>query len=651
MPPKGGAQQQLRRQRLAAGVGDERPSQLANFLLEQWSFGQLSTPMVQRIAHHAHADGVDLPEVVRLAGLGAGGRLPGNTHRDLLAATGDMPFKRALSTFMVPYRHGLRGVRAVPQEMLLPHLVVAELYEAYPDEFSTRLLGSDGLGDTSRLQSFWESMEQRHPGVRGNAMLDVASWQQCFIPLAVHGDGVPVSGVGKSWSKSFESYSFNSLLGRGSTLQFQFLIAGIFKHLASTSAVGHTQRRVWRKMCWSLTALWHGVHPAEDEYGRAWPAGSRQRARQGSPLCGGYRGVVWALRGDLEYFSYTLNFPHFNARAPCALCAANADTRPHNDFREGAAWRGTVYDEAAFRARLQEREGGIHQIFGVPSVGVYTVTVDLLHVKHLGVDAFFMGSVLWVLTHEVMGGALVVVFSRGEGKLSRTGRRERQGNTMTRLGSGPCLMPTPGTAEENTQALWEQLQGWYREHRCHNRFQNLRLSMFEKEAHYPRLKGKAAEIRSLVPALRDIAGELLGASRTHRAIKLALGASATMEEILDAHAAEPVLPRDDVVRFQQAAFRYLQLQTMLAAESAAAGALLWQVTVKAHWLAHGALLSGVMNPRLGWTYAGEDFQQRVRAIMQKCLRGTRAELATRKLMDKYVTGMHVKMKGLGRVLR
>ena len=34
------------------------------------------------------------------------------------------------------------------------------------------------------------------------------------IPLAIHGDGTPVTGVGKAWSKQYDVWSWCSLLGQ-----------------------------------------------------------------------------------------------------------------------------------------------------------------------------------------------------------------------------------------------------------------------------------------------------------------------------------------------------------------------------------------------------------------------------------------------------
>ena len=60
-------------------------------------------------------------------------------------------------------------------------------------------------------------------------------WKKC-IPLALHGDGVPVTGIGKSWSKSVDVWSWCSCLVRRTTLESNFVIICIYAMLMSNVA-------------------------------------------------------------------------------------------------------------------------------------------------------------------------------------------------------------------------------------------------------------------------------------------------------------------------------------------------------------------------------------------------------------------------------
>ncbi len=74
-----------------------------------------------------------------------------------------------------------------------------------------------------QLVHFWDGMAA-HPALAAHPMLGVDDWSRTFIPLSLHGDGVPVTGVGKAWSKGVESYSFTSVLAEGTRTLKHWLI-------------------------------------------------------------------------------------------------------------------------------------------------------------------------------------------------------------------------------------------------------------------------------------------------------------------------------------------------------------------------------------------------------------------------------------------
>ena len=66
---------------------------------------------------------------------------------------------------------------------------------------------------------------------------------------------------------------------------------------------------------------------------------------------------------------------------------------------------------------------------------------------------------------------------------------------------------------------------------------------------------------------------------------------------------------------------------------------LFNFTIKSHYLAHIALSSRYINPRLAWCYAGEDFMQKVKTIVASTQRGTQCHLVSKKAMQKYCQGL------------
>ena len=67
--------------------------------------------------------------------------------------------------------------------------------------------------------------------------------------------------------------------------------------------------------------------------------------------------------------------------------------------------------------------------------------------------------------------------------------------------------------------------------------------------------------------------------------------------------------------------------------------LLFNFTIKFHYLAHIAFYSRYFNPRLAWCYSGEDFMQKVKRIVAACAPATSAQLVPTKAMAKYASGL------------
>ncbi len=83
-----------------------------------------------------------------------------------------------------------------------------------------------------------------------------------IVPLALHGDGTPCSGVGKSWGRMMDFWTFSSLVAWSGFSEFvRFLVYCIQAPLRRKE----TLPPVFRKMAWSFDALQKGEWPAVDE--------------------------------------------------------------------------------------------------------------------------------------------------------------------------------------------------------------------------------------------------------------------------------------------------------------------------------------------------------------------------------------------------
>jgi hypothetical protein len=310
---------------------------LAKLLLERWSWGDLSAPSIQSIAAAAIDDGAKGKELDILSRLGSKGAYPNNAHRDLERHLAPTPISEAISTIGVFMRKGQGHITKVEHPILLPHELFAKLYEHRPDEFFQRLCN----GSTDNIGKFWDAMLRppAHPACDGHTLHTIPNFKQVLIPLAFHGDGVPVAGVGRAWQKSLDVYSWCSLLSTGSTLRANFLIYAIYDKLTIKSGDMSAFGVFIELLAWSLRALYEGKWPTMDVHGRPI-----RDARAGTPLAGGFRGVLWVVRGDLELMNQKLGLENYNSNTPCACCRANTSNRPWTDGRATAAWRNTVWN-------------------------------------------------------------------------------------------------------------------------------------------------------------------------------------------------------------------------------------------------------------------------------------------------------------------
>ena len=181
--------------------------------------------------------------------------------------------------------------------MLYPHELFASLYRHYNQAFMARIAGSK-----KKIKSFWESVSDtvqymNHP------IKNVANHKSRAIPIFLHGDGVPCSGIGKSWSKMFDVWSWGSLLMEdGATWKTNFLILGIHTLLYSSDPLTSTDDDVFTIMCWSLLALYNGRYPPKHWDGSDWIEGSEDYNRRNQPLAGRFCCVLWSIFGCLDHF-------------------------------------------------------------------------------------------------------------------------------------------------------------------------------------------------------------------------------------------------------------------------------------------------------------------------------------------------------------
>ena len=258
-----------------------------------------------------------------------------------------------------------------------------------------------------------------------------------------------------------------------------------------------------------------------------------------------------------------------------------------------------------------------HPLFQLVHRGVSILTVypDLMHCKHLGVDMYFFGTILTILVYDIL----------------------------------------PGSPNWNIIELFGKIKKYYKEHKIKNRFAGLCLSMIGNVRHpwtKPQmLKGKAAEIKDFGGALLELWRTYMhttGPSETtHRKILLALELNCKIEKIVSDHASDWRFEGTTGEDFRSTVFNFLMIFNALGSEYSPSnrtdGKCGFNVTTKAHYLAHCALYALYLNPRLGWCYSGEDMMHHFRDLLQTCTRGNNCWTSVFKFSEKYCVALGLDM--------
>lgn len=365
---------------------------LYSLLISKWSWGVFSAPLVQELADAAVRDGCEDPALKSLASIGSGGRFPGNCHRDILNIVPPTHAHKALSKFQVSIAQRPHGFLEVEHSLLLPHELFHIIYTHHPETFASGILG----GGSDTVELFWHSMSD-HPGYTEHPVKGRPEHKRKAVPIALHGDGVPVSGVGKSWSKSMDAYSWTSLLSRGPTAKVLFLIYIMSPKMVVKMEGRNFMEEFFKRLRWSLYWLFLGVFPLRDHRGVPFPPGSSDARRAGQPLAAGYFGVLWSLRADLDHMAKAYKFPFWNQAEPCGLCRANRTDKPWTDAKTNAAWTNTIWE-----TRPWKEAAARHMLFELPGAGPWLFIPDIMHTLHLGVYSYFLGSVLELLVTQVL---------------------------------------------------------------------------------------------------------------------------------------------------------------------------------------------------------------------------------------------------------
>ena len=84
--------------------------------------------------------------------------------------------------------------------------------------------------DIATLSMFWTAT-QHHPQLAGHPLLQRDEYDKLAVPLGIHGDGVPVIGIGKGWTRMMTIFFGSSLLAKGPSKEIRYYIWSMFDRL------------------------------------------------------------------------------------------------------------------------------------------------------------------------------------------------------------------------------------------------------------------------------------------------------------------------------------------------------------------------------------------------------------------------------------
>ena len=370
----------------------------------------------------------------------------------------------------------------------------------------------------------------------------------CLIGCAIWADGVPFN-FDRSQSMDVVSFLLPGLGGKHEHLRVPLFCIN-HKHCLTHK----TWDDFYSVMRWSFAALASGTMPAVRHDGQAWlKTDAFRKAKSNQVLL--VKGCLAEFRSDWKYLKEAFRFPQHNELAGiCFLCRARPVDIP--DVGLQAGWRSQPLDHWSLLHRIAQQGHSLCPLFGCPGFRSSCCKLDWLHIADQGVTADFLGNLLYYLVDKM---------------------------------AGP-------TKEMRCQNLFLEIEQWYQLFRVTARFDNLTLSMLRKGSASPKLRGKAAEVRMLVP---------FGHAAAQKYLSDQIPKEKTMKEaMVHLQSCYVLLSR---VGFCPSSLAEQGRKFCLLASALHTfhDGVVWRVKPKMHLFLH--LCESGSNPSQHWLYRDEDF--------------------------------------------
>ena len=255
------------------------------------------------------------------------------------------------------------------------------------------------------------------------------------------------------------------------------------------------------------------------------------------------------------------------------------------DNRPGSKWQGLLLTNRSWTKHWQSTS----QLFLLPGFSCWSVALDLMHNLYLGWLQFLYGSIMFLLVFHVLPGEPLA-------NLKHIGAfiKEFQKGDKTRQKFRPRLD---------------------------------KLSMFQKAKGFPKLKGRAADIRGLDKAMMACWEHHLDSDNPqYLQISALLQLNVEVHDVLDRFSPKMgylALPDNVHAEVLPKCFQMVQLHVQLQDHYAATDLQIFNLTSKTHFCLHTMQLSNAIHPYLTWCFKGETKMKAVQRLWKSCLDGNK----------------------------
>ena len=314
-------------------------------------------------------------------------------------------------------------------------------------------------------------------------------------------------------------------------------------------------------------------------------------------------GVIWSIKGDLDWFFKGLGLKSYNRKDPCEFCGCSRKL-PKNmwptNFSAGALWTTNMFTPAQWLA-MQDSPHALFQVFEFLSQ--HNLEADELHILHLGVSQYYLGSILYLLTYD-------------------------------------CLA---GSAIKNVNIVWEMILKEYEIQPGTTEYTKLCISSFVNpqahDKHFPRLKGRGCEVKSLLFPLQSIWEKLKKTGRFYAKVSESFEAMTRVQNIIDEYKDDLFMPEETALELLEETNRFCQTYCWLANASARRHLMLFDVAPKLHWLWHMGFRARFLSVRRSATFIDEDFVKHMKKVWAQSVSGKPMYKVPADVLEKYRWGV------------